>query len=221
MTFIHSKTLSEIIQTYENKNKQVSGELHEGVAQTLYSLSSGLQLLENTCKDVELGKYIKQMSHSVQRTIEDLRFLATDLHPPSLDVMGVFAALKAYASSFTNTYGIEVFLTEVGTEARLSNFTEKMIFRSCQEVLKVISAYADTEEVTIIFDWDKEQLVISFHIKGMDQFNQADVTKVEHWLQLIKGEVAGRAINGGELVVKLELSYLSEVTYIDQDSISG
>ncbi|WP_456276187.1 sensor histidine kinase [Bacillus sp. AK128] len=224
MTNINVQTLSEVINSFESDSKRISNELHEGIAQTLYSVYTGLQFIEAKSKDEEVGKQLKQMARMIERSIDDLRWLATDLHPPSMDVYGVYSALKAYVNIFIKTFGIEVLVHSVGQEVRLTDFTEKLLFRNCQEILKILGQYPETEEITIIFDWDLKNLIISFHIKGLNEeiVNlEVETVKVKAKAQLIQGEVKQRVINPMEIVLTIDVPYPIEVNRRDQDSISG
>ncbi|MBM7660107.1 two-component system sensor histidine kinase NreB [Bacillus mesophilus] len=221
---LSSKTLSEVIHSFERENKRISSELHEGIAQTLYSVYTGLQIIEMKNKDQEIGQQVNQLTHLVERSIADLRWLATDLHPPSMDDYGVFSALKAYVTIYIKTFGTEVLLHSIGTEVRFSGFSEKLLFRSCQETLKIIGKCSETEEITIIFDWDESSVRISFHIKGLKESSidlDVEMKKVKAKTLLIHGDLEIRKVSEMETVLTIDVPYPVEVNELDQNSISG
>jgi two-component system, NarL family, sensor histidine kinase NreB len=151
---------SYIIQILESENKRIANELHEGIAQTMYSIFNGLQLIEQHVESEEMRKYIAELAKLSSGTIEDLRWLSTELHPSSLDTHGLISAVSAYLKIFTANFGIMVDIKSTGTVRRLPNSTETTLYRVCQEILSNSAQYADTNQILITFTWEPTQLII-------------------------------------------------------------
>lgn len=155
-----NKISSYIIQSQEQEIKRIALELHEGVGQTLYSLYTGMQFIENAIDQPEMKKYVKDMTHVLEKTIQEVRLLAVELHPPTLLTLGFISAMKSYLTIYTSTYGIEVDVEVSGNEVQLTEKENITLFRVCQEALANIALYADTSKAKLIVHWDPDRLLI-------------------------------------------------------------
>ncbi|TKC19399.1 sensor histidine kinase [Robertmurraya kyonggiensis] len=149
-----------IIQSSEDEIKRIALELHEGVGQTLYSVFTGIQLLEANMTDHESKRHVHEMNEILEKTIQEIRFLSVELHPPTLSSLGLLPALKSYVNLYKATYGILVEVEQVGQEKPLPERHRIMLFRVCQEALGNIAKYADTHQVEIKVNWEKDTVAI-------------------------------------------------------------
>lgn len=159
---------SYIIQTQEEEIKRIALELHEGVAQTLYSLFTGLQMIENSIEAPAVKSYVKGMAQELEKTIQEIRLLSVELHPPTLATLGLIPAIKSYLKLYMSTFGIVVKMESFGPEIMISEQQSIALFRVCQEALANIAKYADTCEASLIFTWGDHdlQMVIEDDGKG-------------------------------------------------------
>jgi signal transduction histidine kinase len=160
------KISSYIIQSQEEEIKRIALELHEGVGQSLYSMFTGLQFIEAGLDQPHLKNYVKEMSHIMEKTIQEIRILSVELHPPTLTTLGLLPAIKSYMKLYTSTFGIEVEIESVGQEQFISESSSVAIFRVCQEALSNIAKYADTSNVKISLKWSKESLHLTINDFG-------------------------------------------------------
>lgn len=97
---------SQLITAQEDEKKRVAYELHEGVAQSLSNIKfmvehAGL-LVKGKNKTGE--NELKQVVPVVQELIKEVRSLALDVRPPSLDELGVISTLKWYCQELKAVY---------------------------------------------------------------------------------------------------------------------
>ncbi|WP_226617532.1 sensor histidine kinase [Cytobacillus firmus] len=157
---------SYIIQSQEDEIKRIALELHEGVGQTLYSLYTGMQFIQTAVDQPEMKDYIGDMAQMMEKTIQEIRLLAVELHPPALGTLGLLPALKSYLKLYTSTYGIIVDLQNEGKEVQIREQERITLFRVCQEALANIARYADTMSAGIILRWEPGKLSITIQDKG-------------------------------------------------------
>ncbi|MFL6557173.1 MAG: sensor histidine kinase [Bacillus sp. (in: firmicutes)] len=157
---------SYIIHSQEEEIKRIALELHEGVGQNLYSILTGLQFIESSAKETDMKNYVGQMSQLIEKTIQEIRLLSVELHPPTLTTLGLLPAMKSYIKLYTSTFGILVDLNSTGEEKWISEKNSITVFRVCQEALANIAKYADTSNVKINFVWSEEKLIITIYDFG-------------------------------------------------------
>ena len=166
---------SYIIESQEEEIKRIAMELHEGVGQNLYSILTGLQFIENGMADSGMKSYVREMELLIEKTIQEIRLLSVELHPPSLTTLGLFPAIKSYLKLYTSTFGILVDLESHGTERTTTPQQNIAVFRVCQEALMNIAKYADTSTAEMNIFWKEKELSIAIHDfgKGFNPEEQA------------------------------------------------
>lgn len=162
----HKKISSYIIQSQEDEIKRIALELHEGVGQTLYSLYTGMQLIQSSIEEEMMKGYVGGMAEILEKTIQEVRLLSVELHPPTLTTLGLMPAINSYLKLYTSTYGIEVNLTSIGNELPLFERERITLFRVCQEALANIARYADTVTAEMTFIWSPEALKVLIRDEG-------------------------------------------------------
>jgi signal transduction histidine kinase len=152
---------SYIIQSQEEEIKRISLELHEGVGQNLFSILTGLQFVEKGLSQPHLKNYLHEMTQLIERTIQEIRLLSVELHPPALTTLGLLPAIKSYIKLYTSTFGVLVDLESIGEEKPIQEQKSVAVFRVCQEALTNIAKHADTSNVKMSLFWKEEELRIS------------------------------------------------------------
>lgn len=160
------KINSYIIDSQEEEIKRIAQELHEGVGQNLYSILTGLQFVESGLTEQNMKSYVREMSQLIEKTIQEIRLLSVELHPPTLTTFGLLPAMKSYLKLYTSTFGILVDLESVGKETSPPERANIAVFRVCQEALANIAKYADTSKTNMIFLWTETELKITIHDFG-------------------------------------------------------
>ncbi|MFC3883496.1 sensor histidine kinase [Bacillus songklensis] len=157
---------SYIIQSQEEEIKRIALELHEGVGQTLYSVFTGLQLIETGVEQLAAKGHIREMAQLLEKTIREIRLLSVELHPPTLTTIGLVPAVKSYAKLYTSTYGIVVEIDAIGNQKTIPNQSNIALFRVCQESLANIAKYADTSYAKITFTWEENCVKMEIRDSG-------------------------------------------------------
>ncbi len=157
---------SYIIASQEEEIKRIALDLHEGVGQNLYSILTGLQVVESGTKEPEMKNYLHEMTLLIEKTIQEIRLLSVELHPPALTTLGLLPAMKSYCKLYTSTFGILVDFKSTGEEKPIPERNRIAVFRVCQEAFMNIAKYADTSNVKINFVWKEDELTISIRDYG-------------------------------------------------------
>jgi signal transduction histidine kinase len=152
---------SYIIQSQEEEIKRISMELHEGVGQNLFSIFTGLQFVESEISQPHLKNYLHEMTQLIEKTIQEIRLLSVELHPPALPTLGLLPAMKSYIKLYTSTFGVLVDLESIGEVKPIQEQKSVAVFRVCQEALTNIAKHADTSNVKMRFVWNEEALNIT------------------------------------------------------------
>ncbi|MFQ3663191.1 MAG: ATP-binding cassette domain-containing protein, partial [Chloroflexaceae bacterium] len=137
----------------EEERKHLARELHDQVIQDLLSVNFQLEELESAALDSTdreaLAAELAEARESVRALIEDVRRICGALRPPTIDSLGLGAALQSYTRDWSARTGIPVHL-QVGPElGRLPEAIELSIFRIVQEGLANIRKHAQARAAWI------------------------------------------------------------------------
>jgi signal transduction histidine kinase len=220
---------SYIIQSQEEEIKRIALELHEGVGQSLYSMFTGLQFIEAGVEQPHLKSYIKEMSQIMEKTIQEIRLLSVELHPPTLTTLGLLPAMKSYVKLYTSTFGVEVDIESDGEIQTISESSSIAIFRVCQEALSNIAQYADTSNVKMTFAWLENSLQITIKDFGrgfeLSENQSFGIAAMKERMFLTGGDcvVSSKIGEGTSIEISLPLNVEEEQrgVYVDQNSTSG
>jgi signal transduction histidine kinase len=211
---VNNNISSYIIQSQEEEIKRIALELHEGVGQTLYSLYTGMQFIGNAVEQADMKGYVSDMAELLEKTIQEIRLLAVELHPPTLTTLGLLPAMKSYLKLYTSTYGIEVELENSGKEIPLMEKQRITLFRVCQEALANIARYADTVKAEMAFKWNSDHLsiIIKDNGRGFDidkgWHQSTGLAAMKERMHLIGGEWHLSSRIGEGTAVKLYLPFI-------------
>jgi len=149
----HIRMLSQqVIRALESERHRLSCDLHDNLAQDLSTLKISLDTLFDDQPDtpVEKRQRVSQLSKMVKRTITDVRNLAYDLRPSSLDQLGLVETVFQYCEDFCKRNALKVDFFSVGLDnIRLHPDIEIALYRLIQEGLSNIQKHAEASHVTI------------------------------------------------------------------------
>lgn len=152
---IARERLRNSVDAAEHERSRWARELHDESLQSL----AGLRVLLSTARRQEdqsdTDALLERAVEQVDGTIAEMRRLIADLRPPTLDDLGLGAALEALVERLTWGRVLEVELTvdlahEEGREpTRLLAQTENTVYRLVQEALHNVARHARTERASV------------------------------------------------------------------------
>jgi signal transduction histidine kinase len=162
--------LREVTKAQEEERKRISRELHDETIQSLVVLSRRLDSLASTTSGMleDCRLKLEELREQVNDTIQSIRRLSQDLRPAALDRLGLLSALEWLASDVAKYSGVETTVKIVGTERRLPEEAELVLFRITQEALRNVwrHSQATKAEITVVFDENRTRIAISDNGKG-------------------------------------------------------
>jgi signal transduction histidine kinase len=170
----HRMLLSE----REQERKHLARELHDQVIQDLLSINYQLEGLETEDGvPPPLGQELEDVRLGIRILVEDLRRICGNLRPPTIDSLGLGAALQSYTREWSERTGIAVRLELDANLGRLPEATEVSIFRIVQEGLSNVWRHAQASTVQIgVQHTSPRMLMVSIHDDGLGFSGEFDLT---------------------------------------------
>jgi PAS domain S-box-containing protein len=165
--------LGQVTRAQESERKRISRELHDDTIQSLVVLSRQLDALATTRTDdvpPEVRHRLEDLWHQSNTIMQGVRRLSQDLRPAALDRLGLIPAIQMLAADAARFSGIPTVVTVAGTERRLGEEIELVLFRIVQEALRNVWRHskATAATVTIEFTHYKVEITIADNGIGFD-----------------------------------------------------
>ncbi len=158
-----------LVEVQETERRRLAGDLHDVVGQNLSALSINLNILRGRLSPDIAGEVRSRLDdslHLVDRTIDAIRDVMTELRPAVLDDYGLTAALRWYTDQFGHRTGVLATQEERGTPFKLPAAAEEALFRIAQEALINAAKYSGASRVSVSLDWGVRSVCLTIADTG-------------------------------------------------------
>jgi PAS domain S-box-containing protein len=138
----------QLLRAQENERRRIADEVHDDPLQTLIALSIHLQILESRLEDESALSVVDDLKKAVAQSIDQLRSLLFELHPPALHLGGLTESLTEYIRRYEGAGGPKVrFESSLATEPTADEAIT--LFRITAEALTNSRKHADAHSITV------------------------------------------------------------------------
>jgi signal transduction histidine kinase len=132
-----------LLTLQDDERRRLARELHDTTGQNLSMLVLNIELLnrEQSLAPETLAK-LRECGDLARTSLQEVRTLSYVLHPPMLDELGVFPALRSFIEGFSERSGIAVDLDLPNRSFRMPRELETTIFRVIQESLSNVRKHS-------------------------------------------------------------------------------
>lgn len=199
---------AELAQQAENaavlaERARLSRDLHDTIAQRLFSLSMSSQRLPELIERdaLEGAKQARRLAALAEQTLLDLRALLVDLRPSSVIQRGLADALQTLCDEWQAMHNIPVECSLLLSGQRIPSSLEDVLYRVTQEALSNVARHAAASRVMVSILEGHQQIVLSVtdNGKGFD----ATQTGGNGHFGLMSIRERARAI-GGQVLIESE-----------------
>jgi signal transduction histidine kinase len=150
---IHNAQLYK--QSMENaaieERNRLARELHDSVAQALYSISlfiDATRMALKTNKPQVVENHLEELTQLSKEAMSDMRLMIFELRPPILEKIGLVAALQNRLESVEARAGFQASFEATG-DIHLSTDEEIDLYRIAQEALNNVVKHAQANKVKV------------------------------------------------------------------------
>ena len=152
-----AELLHKLAEAEERQRQRIAHDLHDQMEQHLAALKFGLEKIMTDTPD-RIG--LQPLLNLVQQVGRDVRRVALELRPATLDDLGIQDALMNYLGVWSEQSGIEADFHAVGLDAtRLPVPTETALYRVVQEALTNVFKHASASRVSVILERRDDHLL--------------------------------------------------------------
>lgn len=147
----------KINRTQENERKRISEDLHDSVAQSVYSSIMTLNRMKTG--DQKQDAMISQVQEQLRGTLSDIKSLAVDVRPAVLDNFGLIPAIHALIKRMQPSTDIELdFIDRSGDLSNLSDDIQTTLYRIVQEAVTNAIKHSQADTIVIMLVSHKNKI---------------------------------------------------------------
>ena len=162
----------------EDERAVVAREIHDELGQVLTALKMDLSMAIDSISDEDTVKQLEEDLTLIDRTVQTVKRICTELRPALLDHLGLSAAIEWHAAEFQKRSGIKCTVALLPSDSDVDMDLSAALFRIFQEALTNVLRHARATRVeTMLCDNDSDyELIISDNGIGItkDQLNKAN-----------------------------------------------
>ena len=184
-------------RAYEHERQRISQDLHDSVAQGVYSAIIGVRRIRNgKLESKEVQALTQMIETQLNDTLNEIKEMALDIRPSVLDTFGLGAALKVLANRLEENTGININVIEYFVQPDISEDVQNVLYRIGQEAINNALKHAEASEINLILVGHDHaiQLEIMDDGKGFD-ISQHQIFN-GHSLGLLNMNERVKALNG-------------------------
>lgn len=192
--------IQQLFTAREDERRRISRELHDETSQSMVAILSYLRIIMDRTTDESVKELVSGVRDLTKDTLEGLRHLAVNLHPPLLDDLGLIVAMEKYLDSFRTAHPhIQITYTYDGD----GNFTAVshpialLCYRLMQEALTNIVRHSQATAAAITLQITPDTLTMSVSDDGIG-FSEATAQKarLDNHLGLVSMRERTELLNG-------------------------
>ncbi|MER2107357.1 MAG: ATP-binding protein [Solibacillus sp.] len=207
---ITKKMVHALMEAKESEHKRLAKELHDGVGQSLFTVSVALQAVASFVHDNEkLAAYIHEVQEELQRAMDDINAYSHQLRPHSLDQLGLVPTVQMMIDTLRkNMPTLTIHLQAEGME-RCDPVVEINLYRVIQEALHNVVKYAQASEVAIriVKHGTNIEMTIRDNGQGFDCKNITSaglgLKHMEERVDLVNGKFELRSSKGSGTIIHI------------------
>ncbi|MFC6170898.1 sensor histidine kinase [Loigolactobacillus jiayinensis] len=194
------KLVQYVNRAHEEERKRLSQDLHDSIAQGVYSSIMGVRHLESAVQDADSAAFerqTKQIESQLYATLQEIKGMALDIRPSVLDSFGLPAALKALAKRLEENTGIDITVVARDTaELKLSEDVQTVLYRIAQEAMTNALKHAQANEINLFLVAHEHEISLEVIDDGTGFDVKQHISFNGHSLGLLNMNERVKSLNG-------------------------
>ena len=164
--FIDTVAVEKVLQGAENERRRIAMDMHDGVLADLTALSRTLDQAEST---QATAPPIDALRQQVAELAESIRCVIDDLHPQSLEILGLEAALRSFLARHRGSLGFPAYHFEFDPDAEdaLRPAQKIHLFRITSEIIHNVIRHAQCSRFEVSIRLVAQRLLCTVEDNGI------------------------------------------------------
>ena len=195
--------LERLVQVQEEERRRIARNLHDSLGQQLTALRLSIGALkDDVLSAADLRNRLEAIDKIASHIDRDVDFLAWDLRPPTLDEVGLNAALANIVHEWSAAQRVEAEFHASEKAVRLASDIESHLYRIVQEALNNVSKHAQASHVSVLLEHKGTDVVLIVEDDGRGFDLDVVKASVDRRGMGLTGMEERVALIGGELEIE-------------------
>ncbi|MCC8436382.1 PAS domain-containing sensor histidine kinase [Brevibacillus sp. M2.1A] len=166
---ISKQVLQKTLEAQENEHKRLARELHDGVGQSLYSVSVGIQAIQARLNEKgQFRDFMQEIVNELEKAIQDVKLYSLQLRPHSLDQLGLIPTVRHLVSSLNKAHqDVSITFSYSNVRDHFQPNLEINLYRVIQESLHNALKYAKATLIEVILYKEDDLLTLLIQDNGI------------------------------------------------------
>jgi PAS domain S-box-containing protein len=194
-----------LISAQEAERRRISHELHDDLSQKVATLSVAISRLKRQLPAAtqQIAGQLDQLYKETNDLGQDIRQLSHELHPASLEHLGLAEALAAYLIEFEKDEGLATKFTSRIKSETFPFEVSVCLYRIGVEALRNIAKHAHAESVSVLLEEDEQTVRIEvadsgvgFDVEAAKRGSGLGLISADERVHLLQGSFEINSIRG-------------------------
>ncbi|HEY3037404.1 MAG TPA: MASE1 domain-containing protein [Pyrinomonadaceae bacterium] len=194
-----------LISAQEAERRRLSHELHDDLSQKVATLSVAISRLKRQLPAAtqQIAGQLDQLYKETNDLGQDIRQLSHELHPASLEHLGLAEALAAYLIEFEKDEGLATKFTSRIKSETFPFEVSVCLYRIGVEALRNIAKHAHAESVSVLLEEDEQTVRIEvadsgvgFDVEAAKRGSGLGLISADERVHLLQGSFEINSIRG-------------------------
>jgi len=158
----------KLLEGAEEERRRIAMDLHDQSLSDLSTILRGLQNLKNTNPD-QLTAETDDLSRDLESAIANLRDIMNNLHPQTLDILGLGAAIEAHLEQHCSNTGLpeyHFYLDPRINDLNLDRIKQLTLYRIAIEAIQNVIKHASASRYEVNLEIREENFVMVVEDNG-------------------------------------------------------
>ncbi|MHB1007173.1 MAG: sensor histidine kinase [Chloroflexota bacterium] len=199
-----------LVAQREEQSRWLAQHLQNGPMQALSNLVLQAEVSQRLLgRDVERARTeIQNLKETVVRALGDARFFVAELHPPTLEEVGLRATIRRYVADLAGRAGRVIEINLPGQDARFAPELETAVFRITQESLHYLLRNTQHGALALTLTIDPASIAVEVlgpSLVGDENDGAATLDLIRLYAQAVGGRFHVHAAGSDSVTLGLEL----------------
>ena len=204
-----------LINAQETERRRISRELHDDLNQRVATLAVAISRLKRRLTtQPEIISDLNQLYNQTNDLGNEIRQLSHQLHPVTLEHLGLAGALRGYVDEFERETGIPTSFSVQIKREKIPFEISVCLYRIAREALRNIAKHSQAQSASIVLEEDNQALKmtivdsgIGFDVETARRASGLGLLSAEERLNLLQGtlQVVSTSTKGTKLIASIPL----------------
>ncbi len=166
----------KLLEGAEEERRRIAMDLHDQTLADLSGVLRGLQSLSAKNQDEETGSRVQELEQDLNRAISNLRDIMNNLHPQTLDILGLGAALEAHLERHCSSDELPIYHLYIDprvAELEIDRTRQLALYRIATEAIHNVLKHAEASRYEVSLETRDNQLALAVEDNGRGMANSA------------------------------------------------